>query len=245
MNIEVEPDEITDIVQVESHLPATNRNDEMMLKVIESGNIEALERFIALKEREESRHASLEFDRHFAEMQADFVPASRSKKGYDYRYAPVEALQKQHGPIISAHGFSYRWKEESIETGKRCTLIISGHGSSRENSFDVPMITGTKQMNPIQVAGAMSTYGRRYTFISGFGVIIEDEDTDGYIKPQAPQGDSIDAWEKTWLSRIDGLTTDDGHRAELIKIVKDAKKSRNHDDAVIAMDKIKAAINGN
>jgi len=154
--------------------------DMMMLKVIESGNIEALERFIALRERERTREAAIEFDAHFSEMQAEFGTVPRSKSGYSGNYAPLEELQKEYTPIISRHGFSYTWNEEAIEGGgKRCTLRISGHGSARYNSFDIPDLPASKQMNAVQAAGAMSTYGRRYTFIAGFGVIIADEDPDG------------------------------------------------------------------
>ena len=167
-----------------------DKNDQLMLKVIESGSVESLERFIALKEREESRHAALEFDKHFSEMQAGFGTVERTKKGYGYAYAPLEELQRAYNPVIFEHGFSYSWNEEAIESGKRCTMKISGYGSSRSNSFDIPPLTGTKQMNPVQIAGAMSTYGRRYSFISGFGVIIADEDTDAV--PEAPATDVSD-----------------------------------------------------
>ena len=254
MNIEIEDDgEQTDLIPAENIPAVQDKNDMLMMKVIDTGNVEALERFIALREREESRQASLEFDRHFAEMQAEFVPVIKSKEATDsddkkmYAFAPIEVLQKEYGPIIARHGFSYRWKEEAIETGKKCTLIISGHGSSRENSFDVPMIQGTKRMNPVQVAGAMSTYGRRYSFISGFGVIIEDEDADGILpQPQAPQGDAKEEWKNIWLTKIqDSKIEDDGHRASLEKMVNDAVKSGNHDQAKKAMDEIKKAINGN
>jgi len=170
---------LSDLPAVAEPMALQTQDDRLMEKVLDSGNIEILERFIALREKEESRQAKLAFDRHFAEMQSEFVAVKRDKKGYDYKYAPVESLQKAYGPIISKHGFSYRWREESIENGKRCIMTISGWGCWIENYFDIPMIPGTKQMNAIQVAGAMSTYGRRYTFISGFGVIIEDEDSDG------------------------------------------------------------------
>jgi len=163
---------------------AEDKNDLLMVKVIESGNIDALERFIALREREDSRQNSLEFDKHFSAMQSEFGAVERSKKGYGYSYAPLEELQRAYNPVIFKHGFSYSWNEEAIESGKRCAMTISGYGSSRSNSFDIPPLTGTKQMNPVQIAGAMSTYGRRYSFISGFGVIIADEDADAV--PEEP-----------------------------------------------------------
>jgi hypothetical protein len=173
--------ELFDGKEQNREIAVISNEDRLLEKILDSGNIEVLERFIALREKEEIRQAELAFDLHFSEMQAEFVAVKREKEGYGYKYAPIEVLQHSYSPIISKHGFSYRWKEESIPTGKRCTMIISGWGHSKENYFDVPFIEGTKQMNVIQVAGAMSTYGRRYTFIAGFGVIIEDEDDDAKL----------------------------------------------------------------
>lgn len=153
--------------------------DLIALAIDRNVDPDKLGKIIALVTEQEERKARALYDIHYAEMQSEFLPATRSKKGYDYWYAPIEELQKQYGPIISRHGFSYRWREEAIESGKRVYLKISGWGHSEETFFDVPKIDGTKQMNPIQVAGAMSTYGRRYTFIAGFGIAIEDEDRDG------------------------------------------------------------------
>lgn len=179
-------EETTLIVGVDSGLPeAVKREDALMATVLQTGNIEVLERYIALREREEARQAKLEYDRHFSEMQAEFGTAKRTKEGYGYKYAPIEELQKEYGPIIAKHGFSYRWNEEKLDGyGKRCIMTISGWGHSESNCFDIPTMeaptnrNGQKTSNAVQVAGGMSTYGRRYTFIAGFGVIIEDEDPD-------------------------------------------------------------------
>lgn len=153
--------------------------NQMLLSIANTGNIEALERYIALKEREEARQGALAFDAHFAVMQAELGTVARGKQGHGYMYAALEDLQRQCGPTIATHGFSYSWREDAIEGGKRVIMTISGHGHSRETSFDVPGLTGTQRMNAVQVAGAMSTYGRRYTFIAGFGIVIDDEDRDG------------------------------------------------------------------
>jgi hypothetical protein len=168
---------------------AVDKNDALMLKVIETGNVEVLERFIALREKEEARHAALEFDKHFAEMQSEFVAVLKAKDvDGKYKYAPLEDIIAIIGPTIARHGFSYSWDESAVDGGgKRCSMRISGHGSSRVNTFDIPLLTATISssgkaiQNPVQVAGSMSTYGRRYTFIAGFGVAIKDEDSDGRV----------------------------------------------------------------
>lgn len=157
------------------------REQNLMLKIVESGNMEAFERYITLRRDEEQRRAALEFDKHFAEMQAEMPRVPRSKQSHTNKYAPLESLQEICGPIIAKHGFSYFWREEVIELGKRVTIVISGWGFSKEVCFDVPKMPGTNAMNPVQVAATLSSYGKRYTFTSGFGIIICDEDTDGNV----------------------------------------------------------------
>lgn len=170
-------DKQTDLIPTEPLAVEENQGDRLIRLAIErDADIDKLERLIELKNRQDALAAKQSFDDHFAKMQAAFTAVARTKKGYNYKYAPIDVLQKHCGPVISDYGFSYRWTEEKIEGGKRCILHISGYGHTETNHFDIPEIEGTSQMNAIQVAGSMSSYGRRYTFISGFGVIIEDED---------------------------------------------------------------------
>ena len=177
-------------------------------------DIDKLERVIALQLEMETRESKMLFDIHFSEMQKDFKPVQRTKKGYSNSYAPLEDLQKQYSPVISKHGFSYRWKESTIETGKRVTLIITGYGyTDSGTTFDVPKLEKTNQMNSIQVLASMSSYGKRYTFTSGFGIIIEDEDTDGnltfddgvtyaeqvgWINSCKTKDDLVKTWKEVW-----------------------------------------------
>jgi len=163
-----------------------SKEDRLLEMVLQGGNIEVLERFIALRKSEQERESRLEFEAQFAKMRKE-LPAilkdkAASKDGKVlYTYAPIEEIQRVCDPVIFAHGFSYTWREEAIPEGKRIWMDVSGYGYTRSNFFDCPKISGTSIQNPIQVAGAMSTYGRRYTFIAGFGVVIEGEDSDGQI----------------------------------------------------------------
>ena len=164
-------------------VPIESAGDNLVRLAIEKGiDVDNLQRLINMRNAEIERQAKLDFQTNFARMQSRFPSASRDKQGYGYKYAPIELLQKTFGPIIAEHGFSYSWRESSVENmpeWKRCILTISGYGYSQENYFDIPPVERTKQMNAVQAVGAMSTYGRRYSFISGFGIIIDDEDPDG------------------------------------------------------------------
>ncbi len=115
--------------------------DRLIAMAVEgNADIEKLEKLIDLKNREDARMAKAAYDRNFANMQAEFTPVSRGKQGYDYKYAPIEVLQEHYNPFISKYGFSYRWREEALETGKRSVMVVSGHGHSEETFFDVPAL---------------------------------------------------------------------------------------------------------
>jgi hypothetical protein len=149
--------------------------------------VEKLQALIEMKNREEDRQAKKDFEYHFAEMQKEFKPIKRSKRGDKGKYAPVDELVKIYGPIISRHGFSYCWDEEPMEGGSlKIVLTISGYGYSKTNSKILPKYepdtaksTGKPIMNSNQAEGTRTTYGCRYTFKAGFGITETDEDTDG------------------------------------------------------------------
>ena len=182
--------EVVDDQQTESREVSTRQSTEvaqggqmeslLQMAISQDIDVEKLDKLIELKNREEERQCKKDFDYHFAEMQRKFKPVKKSKEGYGYNYAPLEQLQKEYGDIIAQHGFAYRWREEPLnEGGKRIVLIISGWGHTDEKTtFDIPALDATKQQNKAQVLGSMTTYGKRYTFMSGFGIIVEDEDDD-------------------------------------------------------------------
>jgi hypothetical protein len=187
-------DDAVPMVQGVAEPPAVGGiNSLIEMAVTKDFDLERLRQLIDLKNQEEERAAKKEFDYHFAKMQSEFGVAVRSKQAYGYKYAPIEALQVQFGPTIAQHGFAYRWTEKETEDGcKLVTLIISGWGHTDSSStFKCPRLPSEKQLNEIQILGKMTTYGRRYTFISGFGLIIENEDDDaqkerGQDRGQAP-----------------------------------------------------------
>lgn len=165
------------------------REDALLAKVLESGNIEVLKEFIALRAQEEARQSRIQFEENFARMRAE-LPRITKSKNVDirgkraYSYAPIEDIQKVCDPIIFKHGFTYSWREEAIPEGKRVWLDIMGYGHTKSNYFDSPRLDpiqsreGFNVTNVVQMAGQMSTYGKRYSFVSGFGLIVEGEDAD-------------------------------------------------------------------
>jgi len=203
-------------------------------------DIDKLERLIDMRNREEERMAKRDFETHFAAMQSEFSPVKRTKKGDKSKYAPLDELVDQYGPIISRHGFSYSWSEPELENGRlRCMLTISGYGYSKQNYKDLPVYepdkgaqSGKAIMNSLQAEGTRSTYGQRYTFKAGFGITETDEDTDGsfddgvnyaeFIR-QIKEVKSLDAL-KVAFAKVYGELTGDKRGQDIVCVVKDEKK---------------------
>ena len=177
-----------DVVLMNKNYPAANSETGLLLQMAVERNLDLdkLQQLIDMKNKEEDRAAKKEFDFHFSEMQKELVPVKRNKDGSKtdkgqvvFKYAPLEEIQRLNNPIISKHGFSYKWREERIEGSqeKRVRLIINGWGwSDEETYFDVPQIDTNRLTTAVQTRGMQSSYGKRYTFISGFGITVEGED---------------------------------------------------------------------
>lgn len=174
-----------DLVEVQKEMA----EDSLVRMAIDKNlDTDKLEKVIALFNQQQDRQRKEDFERHFGEMQKELPTVNKNstakKKdgGKAYDYVTLDNLQTECKPVISKHGFSYSWREEALTDGaKRTWLDISGYGYTKSNYFDSPKIGGTDWQNAIQVAGSQSTYGRRYTFIAGFGIIVLGEDMDGNI----------------------------------------------------------------
>jgi len=153
------------------------------------GKMAVLEKMITLYREEQDRQAKADFDKHFAELRKALQPVQKAKENtfLKSKYATLDALQTACDETIFSHGFSYSWREEALDSGsgKRIWLDISGYGHTKSNYFDAPHLETIKNRegkdvtNPIQAAGIASSYGQRYTFKAGFGIVTIDEDMDG------------------------------------------------------------------
>lgn len=205
MTLEMIPEETKEV--------AISKEDRLLETVLASGNIEVLERFIALRDKQEERQARLAFETAFARMRAELPTIKKSKEvkrsggQHMYNYAPLEEIQKVCDPILQKHGFSYSWREEAIQDGKRVWFDLFGFGHTKSNCFDAPLL-GAKQsnsggeiVNAVQAARMTSSYAKRNSLVDGLGLIIEDEDDDARIE--------LDAEIRSTIEKMDMAQTAD------------------------------------
>jgi prolyl oligopeptidase PreP (S9A serine peptidase family) len=125
-------------------------------------------------------------------MQAEYVPVARTREVWNkphdrilYRFAPLEDILKVYSPIISRHGFSYRWQEETLEGNntKRVWCIVSGYGHEEKTYVDIPIMPGNDFTNSVQQRGVSTSYGKRYSFANTFGIIFAGDDDESQFEP--------------------------------------------------------------
>lgn len=146
--------------------------------------VQLLRELIAMQNAERKRICKENFDRHFAELRKALKHVTKNKinTGLKTPYASLDWLQDQCDDTIFGHGFTYSWDEEALAEGRKCIVMyIYGYGYTKPIRWEAPAYSGNKGTNALQDAGIQSTYGERYTFKSGFGIVIKGEDTDGAV----------------------------------------------------------------
>jgi hypothetical protein len=161
----------------------TSADQLIMLAINENLDVEKLQALIDMKNAEEARQCKKDFDAHFTEMQKEFTPIEKTKRGYDYWYAPLPEMEKKYGPIIRKHGFSVRWRERDLENGKkRVIIVVSGWGHEDAETYrDLPQLEGTKRQSVVQADESTNAHGRRYTFKQFFGIQEIEKTKDGNL----------------------------------------------------------------
>lgn len=187
---------------------------EMCERVATNPNVDVvkLSAILDMKQQLDGAKAKAEFDAAFAEMQGD-IPII-TKRGeilvrgeLRSKFAKLEDILRVVRPVLQAHGFGLRFKNEELDGGRlQITGILSHRGGHRETDEfkTAPDDSGAK--NKIQEIGSARSYGQRYTTISLLNIVTENEDNDGQSvgKPaptDAPAPDGFDVW-MTTLSPI-------------------------------------------
>lgn len=188
---------------------AVQPSDEHIVAMFErlakdpSVDVEKLERLIAMQERIMRHQAKAEFDAAFAQMQGEIPEIS--EKGQILvngelrsKYATNEDIQREIKPILKAHGFSIRFRNEWLDANKLKVIGILSHrsGHSEQDEFVAAADTSGSK-NAIQALGSTRSYGQRYTTIALLNIATRGTDDDGaksehYKAPAAPDG--YDDW---------------------------------------------------
>jgi hypothetical protein len=168
-------------------LPAANVTPmQLVERAMAAGNLELVEKFMALQERWETRQARKAFDAAIAMAKAEIkpilkkqevdFPAKNGGSRTNYKYEGFSDIAEHVDPILAKHGLSYRHRPKQEGKILTITCILSHRdGCSEETSlFAGNDESGNK--NSIQSIGSTATYLQRYTLKLALGLAAAKDD---------------------------------------------------------------------
>lgn len=189
--------EKTEIVPINKNLPKQrdiniNLDPQYLIQtaIQNNSNIEVLERLLDVRDRLRKEQAETLYRKAMAEFQAECPVIMKRKKVFNkedkggdlrYKYAPIDDIIKQVGPLISKRGFSYDIQTEQIlepiQMVKSTIKISHIAGHTETSSFSVPVDAKAFMTEPQKWLSG-STFSKRIAFCNGFGIITGDDDND-------------------------------------------------------------------
>ena len=164
------------------NISSPNPSDLLRIAIEKDADIDKLEKLMELQERWEEKEAKKAYTVSMMNFRADCPTINKSKKGFEYKYAPLAETIEQIKDILIKYGFSYRWAtcNKNNITSVKC-IITHVQGHSEETSLSSPCLTPTKRQNPIQAMAATVSYLERYTLYAILGLTSKEMDADGGI----------------------------------------------------------------
>ena len=161
-------------------------NKLMELALSNNADVNALEKLLDMQERWEARQSRHDFFESLAEFQSSVPMITKSKKGHNYKYAPLPDIQIAIGSLLKKVGLTYRFEQDHSRDGLiEVTCVVTHKGGHTEKTSMTAGYDDTGSKNEIQSRGSTVTYLQRYTLIGAFGLITADEDIDGRIDQSA------------------------------------------------------------
>lgn len=172
---------MNEIQPVPDGTPITSRA-ELMALAVQSGNIEALERIMALQERHEANEARKAYHAAMTAFKADPPKIYKDRlvkfNSTQYRHATLANVTEAVSAALAKHGLSAAWRtaQDGGLISVTCTVTHElGHSESTT-------LTGSPdnsgQKNSIQQVGSTVTYLQRYTLLALTGLATHEQDDD-------------------------------------------------------------------
>ena len=196
-------------VVIDNHMPAAQEpaasESTAIFHIIERAardpnvDLDKMERLMAMRERELSRVAQLEFNKAMAAAQAEMKPVARDADNEQTRsrYARYETISEAIQPVIAKHGFSMTFSEGDPAKDNHIRIVcdvMHNAGHTKQYYADVPFdnvgMKGNANKTNTHAYGSTKSYGRRYLKLDIFDIAVKDEDDDGKTA-EAPVRETI------------------------------------------------------
>lgn len=190
--------------EIQPGLPASNVTPMQLIeRALAAGNIELVEKFMALQERWEANQARKAFVAAIAAAKAEIKPILKkqevdftSTRGRtNYEHEGLSDIAEHVDPILAKNGLSYRYRPKQDAKILTITCIVEHRdGHSEETTlFGANDESGNK--NAIQSVGSTATYLQRYTLKLALGLAAAKDDDGRGSEPPPPPPEAPEGYE--------------------------------------------------
>lgn len=176
---------------------------QLVERAMAAGNLELVEKFMALQERWEANQARKAFVAAISAAKAEIKPILKkqevdftSTRGRtNYEHEGLADIAEHVDPILAKNGLSYRYRPKQDAKILTITCIVEHRDGHAEETtlFGANDESGNK--NAIQSVGSTATYLQRYTLKLALGLAAAKDDdgrgagsSPGQPTPEAPEG---------------------------------------------------------
>lgn len=189
---------------------------QLVERAMAAGNLDLVEKFMALQERWEATQARKAFVAAISAAKAEIKPILKkqevdftsSRGRTNYEHEGLADIAEHIDPILAKNGLSYRYRPKQDSKILTITCIVEHRdGHSEETSLFGPNDeSGNK--NAIQSVGSTATYLQRYTLKLALGLAAaKDDDGRGAVgapTPPAPEEpDGYQDWRADMTAKAD------------------------------------------
>lgn len=166
--------------------PDTARMMEIAISQGEAG-VAALERLVAMRERERDYQAEVMFNAAMRAAQSEMGRVSANAHNPQTRsnYATYDKLDRALRSIYTRHGFSLSFDTGKVEDDTLPVRCFVSHEMGHTREYSIPMdcsgkgAKGGDVMTKTHARGSAASYGMRYLLKLIFNVAIGEDDDDG------------------------------------------------------------------
>lgn len=153
--------------------------------IAKGANLEALEKILQLREKDDAFKARKAFAKDFATAQANILPVIKKKLNPQTRskYADLSDVIETTQPIYTKEGFSVTFNEGDSPKDNHVRVladVLHYLGHKEQYHLDVPMdgtgLKGNANMTAIHGKASSMQYGRRYLMCMIWNIPTADSD---------------------------------------------------------------------
>lgn len=197
-------------------------------------DVDKLERFLAMKERQDAKEAEQAFNESMRKAQAEMRTIGRDARNSQTNsgYATFDKLDQALRPIYTNHGFSLSFDTDAASQDgyiKMMCYVAHDAGHTRTYKADLPAdgkgAKGGDVMTKTHAFGSATSYGRRYLLQMIFNVALGEKDDDG----NSASGVAAISFEQESALR-DMLTATNSSEAQFCRFLKIPSLDRLRED---------------